>query len=55
MTGLEQFMNGLKLLTQDALSDKRTLFNHVVETQQDCYPSGYPGPLADRTIFGSDH
>ena len=55
MTGLEQFMNGLKLLTQDALSDKRTLFNHVVETQQDCYPSGYPGPLTDQTISGPDH
>ena len=55
MTGLEQFMNGLKLLTQDALSDKRTLFNHVNETQQDCYPSGYPGPLTDRTINGPDH
>ena len=37
MTGLEQFLNGLKLLTEDALSDKRTLFSHVVETREDCY------------------
>ena len=37
MTGLEQFLNGLKLLSEDALSDKRTLFSHAVETNQDCY------------------
>ena len=37
MTGLEQFLNGLKLLTEDALSDKRTLCSHAVETQKDCY------------------
>ena len=37
MTGLEQFMNGLKLLTEDALSDKRILCSHAVETHQDCY------------------
>ena len=36
-------MNGLKLLTQDALSDKRTLFKHAIETQQDCFSThGYP-------------
>ena len=37
MTGLEQFLSGFKLLTEDVLSDKRTLCLHVVETRKDCY------------------
>ena len=31
MTGLEQFLNGLKSLTEETLSEKRTLWSHAVE------------------------
>ena len=44
MTGLEQIMNGLKLLTEDVLTDKRILCSHAVETHQDCYLRGILRP-----------
>ena len=31
MTGLEQFLNGLKLLTEETISEKSILWSHAVE------------------------